>query len=503
MVQNLRPGGVTPMAKALDLAIREIVDNGRILTLSEMISIYPRIILMTDGGVEDEEEVFTIIKRIGDTIPVACVGVTGCDTKLLSKIAKISGGMFTMCTNLTELSIFFLEQILISLFIIEFCKEVQQIFDREVLRRFMREQTGKNCSDEELDQLIVMIKSMAKQKRDERQNNSRPNSQPSANRIQGNTNSQPSANRPSANRPNAGTTSTTRSIKSKPAASAATVSLQRNCSNKIDDASNILRTLKNDINGAESSYQIQQIINRNANNVIKLLNDLQSMGTESQKNKTITDLDDDDDDVVAVQQNKSVSSGKLNSSAKVTELDDSDPPVVDPLESRGSRTTNSKKSLDLNDAEDTKKPQSPARSDKVSNSTQKPVDTKKVIDLDDEDDEPVKVVKPEQKVELKSESKLKTNTAEVKPASKQESKQEPKQESQPQAPMELRDDEELPAINDRIDPVTRRASVAPPGEDNKQNTARIKSQKTTLLKDKQNNDAIELDSSDEENAKNK
>jgi len=55
-----------------------------------------------------------------------------------------------------------------------------------------------------------------------------------------------------------------------------------------------------------------------------------------------------------VQQNKSVSSGKSNSTAKVTELDDSDPPVVDPLESRGSRTTNSKKPLDLNDAEDTK-----------------------------------------------------------------------------------------------------------------------------------------------------
>jgi len=413
------------MAKALDLAIREIADNGRILTLSEMISIYPRIILMTDGGVEDEDEVFTIVKRIGDTIPVACVGVTGCDMKLLQRIAKISGGMFTMCSNLTELSIFFLEQILISLFIIEFCKEVQQIFDREVLRRFMREQTGRNCSDEELDQLIVMIKSMAKQKRDERQNNSRPNSQPSLNRIQGNTNSQPSANRPTANRQNTGTTSTTRSINSKPAASAATVSLQRNCSNKIDEASNILRTLKNEINGAESSYQIQQIINRNANNVVKLLNDLQSMGTESQKNKTITDLDDDDDEVVTVQQNKSVSSGKLNSTAKVTELDDSDPPVVDPLESRGSRTTSNKKSLDLNDAEDTRKQQSPARSDKVSSSSPKPVEpanSKKVIDLDDEDDGPVKVAKPEPKVEVKSESKLKTNTSEVKQSPKQESK---------------------------------------------------------------------------------
>jgi len=263
------------------------------------------------------------------------------------------------------------------------------------------------------------------------------------------------------------------------------VSLQRNCSNKIDEASNILRTLKNEINGAESSYQIQQIINRNANNVVKLLNDLQSMGTESQKNKTITDLDDDDDEVVTVQQNKSVSSGKLNSTAKVTELDDSDPPVVDPLESRGSRTTSNKKSLDLNDAEDTRKQQSPARSDKVSSSSPKPVEPakKKVIDLDDE--------------EVKSESKLKTNTSEV--------KQSPKQESQPQqAPMELRDDEELPAINDRIDPVTRRTTVAPTGGDTKQNSARIVSKETTPLKEKPGkNDAIELDSSDEENDKNK
>jgi len=92
---------------------------------------------------------------------------------------------------------------------------------------------------------------------------------------------------------------------------------------------------------------------------------------------------------------------------------------------------------------------------------------------------------------------LKANTAEV--------KQSPKPQ---QAPTELHDEEELPAINDRIDPVTRRASVAPhaDGETNnatKQNAARIVSQQTTPLKEKAKNDNIELDSSDEENDKNK
>jgi len=66
--------------------------------------------------------------------------------------------------------------------------------------------------------------------------------------------------------------------------------------------------------------------------------------------------------------------------------------------------------------------------------------------------------------------------------------------------MELHDEEELPAINDRIDPVTRRPSVAPTGVDTKQNTARIVSHVTTPIKPAKN-DAIEVDSSDEENDK--
>jgi len=441
ITQSLKAGGSTPMAKALELALREIADNGRILTLSEIVSIGPRIILMTDGGVEAEDEavVFRIVKQIGEAIPVACVGVTGCDRNLLNKIAKISGGMFTMCTDLSELSVFFLEQILISLFIIEFCKEVQQIFDREVLRQFMREH-GRNCTDEELDQLLIMIKSMAKQKKEERQHSQRTGAHPASNRIQNNTNSTTTANRsvPTNNRQLTAPVSTNRPAP-RPTASPATQSLQRDCSNKIDEATNILRQLRTDVNGAETSYQIQQAVSRNINNVIRILNDLQSHSSnESQKSRTI-DLDDDgptpSNRSVSSSSNRSVNSVKSNS-GKITELDDDDR-VEDPLESRGSRTTNSKKSLDLKD-DDTPKQAPPAYSVKAPTSNQKPADSakSKVVDLDD-DDEPVKPAKVEPKsVPVKAEPKVESKRVESKPKPPPEVKQSPKQEAAPKpAPM--------------------------------------------------------------------
>jgi len=88
--------------------------------------------------------------------------VTGCDSNLLDAIARTTGGMFTMANSVEVLNIFFLYQIMITLFIIQMAKEIENLLNREILKQFLYEKTGHTPSDAELDGLISMIATMTK-----------------------------------------------------------------------------------------------------------------------------------------------------------------------------------------------------------------------------------------------------------------------------------------------------------------------------------------------------
>jgi len=161
--RNLVATGNTPMGKGLVIALKELAERGRIINLGR-ISIRPRLILMTDGAPDNKEEVLVVAKLFGDAgIPIACVGVSGCDVQLMQAIAKLSGGMFTYASEIEELSLFFKKQILLTLYMAKFAEEISELYSREVLRAFLQEKTGNYVSDEELDLFILYIKTLTRQ----------------------------------------------------------------------------------------------------------------------------------------------------------------------------------------------------------------------------------------------------------------------------------------------------------------------------------------------------
>jgi len=161
--KNLTATGNTPMGKGLVIALKELAERGRIINLGR-ISIRPRLILMTDGAPDNREEVLVVAKLFGDAgIPIACVGVSGCDVQLMQAIAKLSGGMFTYASEIDELSLFFKKQILLTLYMAKFAEEISELYSREVLRAFLQEKTGNYVSDEELDLFILYIKTLTRQ----------------------------------------------------------------------------------------------------------------------------------------------------------------------------------------------------------------------------------------------------------------------------------------------------------------------------------------------------
>ena len=67
------------------------------------------------GQPDDKMKVLAVAKAFGDAgFPIACVGVSGCDTDLLRSVAALTGGMFTFASAIDELSMFFLKQILLT-----------------------------------------------------------------------------------------------------------------------------------------------------------------------------------------------------------------------------------------------------------------------------------------------------------------------------------------------------------------------------------------------------
>ncbi len=126
-----------------------------------------------------------VAKACADTgFPIACVGVSGCDASLLRTIAKMTGGMFSYANEITELSVFFLKQILLTIYIAKFAEQIEQLYSREVLREFFYEQTGERLNDEELDMFILYLKALAVVKDREDSRSARSSPAPSAPPIQ-------------------------------------------------------------------------------------------------------------------------------------------------------------------------------------------------------------------------------------------------------------------------------------------------------------------------------
>jgi len=161
-VKNLRADGSTPMAEALAYALKEMIDHAKVVSIED-IQLMPRIILMTDGEPDKESDVIAVANSLGQLgFPIACVGVTGCKESLLRPITRATKGMFVMASRIEELSIFFLQQVYLTLYIATMIKELGNLLNRELLRSFMEEATGQRIDDDTLDMIIVMLDGMVK-----------------------------------------------------------------------------------------------------------------------------------------------------------------------------------------------------------------------------------------------------------------------------------------------------------------------------------------------------
>lgn len=176
VVKNLVANGGTPMAEGLIHSLKELAEHGRVLSIGP-VQLMPRLILMTDGewpyyffypnfiqGQPDkEEEVLQVAAAFGQMgFPIACVGVSGCNVNLMTKIAALTGGMFTYANRIDDLTIFFLKQIYLTMYIVEFAESLEQLYSREVLRTYMRQKFGVEMNDKELDLFIVYLNSLVK-----------------------------------------------------------------------------------------------------------------------------------------------------------------------------------------------------------------------------------------------------------------------------------------------------------------------------------------------------
>jgi hypothetical protein len=174
--------GSTPMAEGLKIALNELNKNGKPLTIQNAITLHPRVILITDGHPDDREEVLAVARQLAkQKYPVACVGTADCDTELLRQIAKMTGGMVLKCNSMQEVGNFFLEQMVLALFIMEFAEHVEDLYSKEKLRLYMREK-GVEISGVELDNLYQYMKNIAKEESSSNRSGSGNRSTPSSSR---------------------------------------------------------------------------------------------------------------------------------------------------------------------------------------------------------------------------------------------------------------------------------------------------------------------------------
>ncbi|XP_019641944.1 PREDICTED: uncharacterized protein LOC109483381 [Branchiostoma belcheri] len=168
-VDNLKPGGTTPMFEGLMEALKELVQNGGVLLLPGGIRMTPRVILMTDGRPDDKEKVILAAaafsregyQQVGlpYPVPIACVGCgSGVDVPLLAAIAAATNGMFAI-GDVSEMSGFFLKQVLLIRFALQFAHDMNKLRNLILLRQFLQ-QMGENVSEEEAIALRALLLAM-------------------------------------------------------------------------------------------------------------------------------------------------------------------------------------------------------------------------------------------------------------------------------------------------------------------------------------------------------
>jgi len=97
-------------------------------------------------------------------LPMVCIGVIGCDENLMKTLAHHSGGMFLMANDIGYLQLFFVRQVLLIAYIMEVKEQLQNLYNRELLRDYLEKKTNQPVSDEELDGFVYFLQHVTQQR---------------------------------------------------------------------------------------------------------------------------------------------------------------------------------------------------------------------------------------------------------------------------------------------------------------------------------------------------
>jgi len=162
VVAGLKAGGSTPMDIGLALAFKELVESGRILNIG-CITIFPRIILLTDGEPNDYPKTLSHAQSLGElSFPISAMGVSGCNEEKMRRIAEASGGCFMMVNEIDKLVDQFVTQIMLIVFVMEMQDRIEQLFNKYALKSYLEEKMQKTVSDEEVEMFILFLRSIVR-----------------------------------------------------------------------------------------------------------------------------------------------------------------------------------------------------------------------------------------------------------------------------------------------------------------------------------------------------
>jgi len=178
IVQGLKAGGSTPMGDGLAYCLKEITDNGAIFRIGNT-TILPRIILLTDGEPDNKDETITIAQNLGRLrFPITAMGVEGCNGQVMRNIAKQSNGVFIMIHEIDKLVEQFLQQIFLLLFIIEMQDQLENMYNKLVIKAYLEDRMNRAVSNDEVELFILFLQAIVVS---EQSNDNSPRTLPSSN----------------------------------------------------------------------------------------------------------------------------------------------------------------------------------------------------------------------------------------------------------------------------------------------------------------------------------
>jgi len=161
-VNGLSANGGTPMAEGLLAAIKDITENAVPIQIAD-ITIVPRIILVTDGEPDNEQQALVVAGTLGKlSFPITAMGVEGCKVTVMKSIASISGGVFLMINEIDKLVEQFLTQLFLILFIIEMQNQLENLYDTLLVKDYLEKKYNRRVSQEEVELFILILKSIVR-----------------------------------------------------------------------------------------------------------------------------------------------------------------------------------------------------------------------------------------------------------------------------------------------------------------------------------------------------